>query len=187
MALTALARLADGLRELGNWDERFDALERFLRARLAAGPVADPAVAWAWRRLQQTAGRVRIETLATELGASRRYLARRFAEHIGLSPKRVARLLRFAGVRRRIECEPSDWAQIAFEAGYADQSHLNREFRQFAGTTPTDLRGAADPRGRGGRRWLRPVGIGPMAGRSHLSKTVVGFPSSVSGRVDHCP
>jgi AraC-like DNA-binding protein len=140
-------RLADRLRELEDWDARFDVLERFLLARLAAGPVADPAVAWAWWRLQQTAGRVRIETLATELGASRRYLARRFAEQVGLSPKTVARLLRFAGVRRRIERDPSDWAQIAFEAGYADQSHLNREFQQLAGTTPTDFAARQIPGG----------------------------------------
>lgn len=91
-------RLAECLRELGNWDARFDVLERFLLARLMAGPEADPAVAWAWQRLRATAGRARIETLATELGTSRRYLARRFAEQIGLSPKTVARLLRFAGV-----------------------------------------------------------------------------------------
>jgi AraC-like DNA-binding protein len=96
-------------------------------------------VAWAWQRLQDTGGRVRIDALARELGASRRYLARRFDEQVGLSPKSVARLQRFADVRRRIERSPARWATIAHEVGYADQSHLNREFQQFAGTTPTDL------------------------------------------------
>lgn len=49
------ARLA-AVRELEDWDARFDVLEGFLLARLAAGPEPDPAVAWAWQRLQQTAG-----------------------------------------------------------------------------------------------------------------------------------
>lgn len=102
----------------------------------------------AWQRLQQTAGRVRIETLAAELGASRRYLARRFAEQIGRSPKTVARLLRFADVRRRIERTPSHWARIASDAGYADQPHLNRELQQLAGTTPTDFAARMIPGGR---------------------------------------
>jgi AraC-like DNA-binding protein len=57
----------------------------------------------------------------------------------GLSPKTVARLLRFADVRQRIERAPARWAQVAFDVGYADQSHLNRDFRQLAGTTPTDF------------------------------------------------
>jgi YesN/AraC family two-component response regulator len=35
------------------------------------------------------------------------------------------------------------WAEIAREAGYADQAHLIREFRAFAGTTPTALAAAA--------------------------------------------
>ena len=108
------ARLAERLQGLTGWDERFDVLERFLLVRVAAGPSADPAVAWAWRRLEQTSGRVRVETLAAELGASRRYLSRRFAEQVGLSPKPVARRLRFADVRRRIEHAPCV-AQIAFE------------------------------------------------------------------------
>jgi hypothetical protein len=38
-------------------------------------------------------------------------------------------------VRRRIEREPPRWSELAHDAGY--QSHLNREFQQFAGTTPT--------------------------------------------------
>jgi AraC-like DNA-binding protein len=136
---SAGTRLAMQLRELQDWDERFDLLEYFLLDRLAAGHEVDPAVAWAWQRLVQTAGQVRIETLAGEVGASRRHLARRFAEQVGLSPKTTARLLRFADIRRRIERAPPHWARIASEAGYADQPHLNREFQQFAGTTPTDF------------------------------------------------
>jgi hypothetical protein len=66
-------------------------------------------------------------------------LLARFREQVGLPPKTVARLLRFADVRQRIERDPGGWADIAFAAGYADQSHLIREFQQLAGTTPTDF------------------------------------------------
>ena len=141
------ALLVERLRSLAGWDERFDVLERFLVARLERGPEVDPAVAWAWQRLGATAGRVRIEQLAGEVGASRRYLSGRFDEQVGVSPKTAARLLRFADVRRRIERAPSRWAEIAFDAGYADQSHLNREFQQFAGTTPTDFAARMIPDG----------------------------------------
>ena len=51
----------------------------------------------------------------------------------------MARLIRFGAVRRRIERTPARWADIAYECGYADQPHLNRDFRELAGTTPTDF------------------------------------------------
>lgn len=141
------ARLAVRLRELGGWDGRFDALEEFLLARMAVGPSPDPAIEWAWRRLGEASGRVRVQSLAVELGCSRRYLLRRFREQIGLPPKTVARLLRFAEVRRAIERDPLRWSQVAVDAGYADQSHLNREFQQLAGTTPTDFVARLIPEG----------------------------------------
>ncbi len=51
----------------------------------------------------------------------------------------VARLLRFSRVRERLARAPGRWADIAYESGYCDQAHLNRDFRQLAGTTPTDF------------------------------------------------
>jgi AraC-like DNA-binding protein len=132
-------RLATQLRELSDWDERFDLLEAFLLRRLADGPPPDPAVAWAWRRLCETSGRIRVAALAAELGCSRRYLQSRFGAQIGLAPKTAGRVIRFADVRRRIERDPAGWAEIASAAGYADQSHLVREFQQLAGTTPSDF------------------------------------------------
>lgn len=139
--------LAERLRGLSDWDSRFDALEAFLLARLAAGPTPDPAVAWAWTRLCETSGQIRVQALAAEIGCSRRYLLSRFREQIGLAPKTIARLLRFEDVRRRIERDPPGWSEVAYAAGYSDQSHLNREFRQLAGITPTDFVARLIPEG----------------------------------------
>ena len=113
--------------------QRLGVRDEDLRARNSA------AVAWALSRLWETQGRERVESLAAQLGCSRRYLHARFREQVGLPPKSVARLIRFGAVRRRIERTPSRWADIAHECGYADQSHLNRDFRELAGTTPSDF------------------------------------------------
>ena len=133
------SQLVDQLHDALDWDARFDAVERFLLARLDAGPRPTPAVAWAMSRLRQTGGRERVESLATQLGCSRRYLLARFRDEVGLPPKTVARLIRFGTVRRRIERAPTRWAEVAYECGYADQSHLARDFRELAGTTPADF------------------------------------------------
>jgi AraC-like DNA-binding protein len=132
-------RLVEQLQDTRDWDIRFDVVERFLLARADAGPRPTPAVAWALSRLWRTGGRERIDALAVHLGCSRRYLHARFREQVGLPPKTVARLIRFGAVRRRIERAPARWADVAYECGYADQSHLNRDFRDLAGTTPGDF------------------------------------------------
>jgi AraC-like DNA-binding protein len=131
--------LADRLRDVEDWDARFDVLERFLLARAGSGPAPTGAVAWADRRLRETHGSIRIAALAQELGCSRRYLTSRFTAELGLAPKAVARQLRFAQVCAQLSHAPKGLAEIALDAGYFDQAHLNRDFRELAGVTPTEF------------------------------------------------
>ncbi len=153
------ADLAARLRSSQDWDQRFDILEAFLLGQLAGGPVPDPGVAWAWQRLRLSHGAAQVQELAAELGCSRRYLRDGFVRQVGLPPKTVGRLLRFQHVRERIADAPARWGEVAYAAGYADQSHLNREFRELAGTTPTDFVSRLIPDG------------GVVGDRSHSSKT----------------
>jgi AraC-like DNA-binding protein len=130
--------LTTRLRETDSWTERFDLVEAFLSRRLADSVPPSPGVEWSWHRLRLTGGRASIGVLAAELGWSHRRLIARFREEIGLAPKTVARVLRFdrAATALRSSRAPS-LANVAFECGYFDQAHLNRDFRELAGTTPT--------------------------------------------------
>lgn len=89
-------------------------------------------------RILRTQGRVRIGALTAEIGWSRRRLAERFREHLGLPPKAIARIVRFnrAETLAKKAARP-DWADIAAACGYADQAHLAREFAELAGRPPT--------------------------------------------------
>ena len=133
------ARLADRLYSAGTWPARSVLLERVLARRLdGAAPPAE--VAWAWGRLRATAGRARVDAIARELGWSRKRLARAFREHVGLPPKTSARVLRFANAVELIRGDArADWTGIAHRCGYYDQPHFNRDFRQFAGSTPREF------------------------------------------------
>lgn len=80
--------------------------------------------------------------LVAALGLLRERSSGRVQYAVGLSPKTLGRALRFRHAVREIERVraggrvPVTWTAIAFAAGYADQSHLIREFNELAGVTP---------------------------------------------------
>jgi AraC-like DNA-binding protein len=150
-------RLGERLRETPTWRERFALVDRFLLWRLTRGPRPAPQVGRAWERLVATGGAAPIGRIADEVGWSHKHLIAMFKRQIGLRPKTAARLVRFDGVWRRLEQrQPLDWGRLAADAGYADQGHLIRDFRQFTGATPTFLDGAL-PRARDGEQEVNSV------------------------------
>ncbi|MFI0482766.1 helix-turn-helix transcriptional regulator [Actinomadura sp. 9N215] len=133
-------RLAERLAEATGWERRFALLEGLLTVQATVGRSPAPQVAWAWRRLHRSAGRVRIEQLAAEIGWSRQHLVTRFREQIGLAPKTAARVIRFQRALRLLQ-QPVQPAltDLARECGYSDQAHFTREFRALTDATPADL------------------------------------------------
>jgi AraC-like DNA-binding protein len=144
-------------------DERLALLTEALYARLSiAPPGARAATALASRvtaaapagqvlalravaELEARGGAVRVETLAATLGVSRQYLAAQFRDHVGLSPKLFARISRFRAARASALAAATsdaadryghDWATLALDSGYFDQSHLIRDFQDFTGASP---------------------------------------------------
>ena len=108
-----------------------------LRGRLHRGGAGLVGAAVGLARLgpQQVGG---THGLAAQLGIGRRALERLFRHEVGLSPKLFARIERLQGVIASVEHTAPGicWAHLALRHGYADQSHLIRDFRLLAGTTP---------------------------------------------------
>jgi AraC-like DNA-binding protein len=131
-------RLAARLHGAGDWGARFDLVDRFIAERVGRARTPPAGVAHALRRLDASEGRVEIGALAREIGCSRRYLASRFREQVGLPPSSVARVLRFERAVRLLARAGADvrWSDLALRCGWYDQAHFIRDFRQFAGTTP---------------------------------------------------
>jgi AraC-like DNA-binding protein len=122
-------------------EQRLAVIERALLGRLRfhdqdrAGRLVRSAVGL----IERAGGAVRIEALAGTLGVSRQHLALQFRERVGLNAKTFAMVCRFRRASAALRGEPGpgiDWAGLAGECGYYDQSHLIHEFQQFAGETP---------------------------------------------------
>ena len=137
--LGALAtQLIERLRVAGTWSRRFALLDDLLTQ--AVGDLDDvPApLAFAWHRLTRSHGAVGIGELASQVGWSRRHLSERFRREFGLPPKLMARVVRFDRARRMLtHGRAPSLGAVAVAAGYADQAHMNRDWRMFAGASPT--------------------------------------------------
>jgi AraC-like DNA-binding protein len=150
-----VAAARDALLESRTDAERVAAIEALLYERL---PMArrDPLVA---RGISLLGERVAakpseeptVRALSRVLDLGERQLERRFRAQVGVGPKRLESLMRFhrlaslyAPMPREAALEGSDAPQPAFRSlaelsalgGYFDESHLSRELRRFAGTTP---------------------------------------------------
>lgn len=128
-------------------EARFALMETALRARLDRLRPHHPAVSCALRHLTATPALTRIADVREETGYSAKRFIALFRDSVGLTPKLFCRVWRFQGVIERLaQGETVEWAHVAADGGFADQPHLNREFRAFAGITPTQYRPVADDR-----------------------------------------
>ena len=118
--------------------ERITILESILAARLTTRRAIHPAVPQALEQLRVTSS---IRRIVQASGYSHRTLISLFRRSVGLTPKQYVRVLRFQRVLETVSvAEKTSLVDVAMEAGYSDQAHFNREFRAFAGVTPTEYR-----------------------------------------------
>jgi len=91
-------------------------------------------------RLYATNGQTRIDDLAAYCGFSSRQLERQFKALAGVSPKKLARAIRFEMIALRLFTNPAmNLLDLAYEFGYADQAHFIHDFKAFAQLTPGDF------------------------------------------------
>jgi AraC-like DNA-binding protein len=132
------AYLEDAVLEARNNLQRKQLVEGFLLQQLvttAPRPRFDAAV----KEIIRTRGQTRVHEVANAVGWSSRQLERDFRVSVGLSPKSFSRIIRFQNLMRLVgEGTLREWVNLAIEGGYSDQPHMVREFREFAGHTPSE-------------------------------------------------
>ncbi len=133
--------LDERLAELPSWDARLDQVETLLLERLQEADVATQITDFAQRRIEACGGAIEMGALARELGYSRKHVIHLFREHVGVTPKLLARIIRFDRLMQYLRSgRTGRWSELALAFGYYDQSHLVRDVQQFTGTTPTAAR-----------------------------------------------
>ena len=78
--------------------------------------------------------------MAKQIGVSRSYFARQFKQVMGVAPHQYVNQQRIEKAKRLLKERSLTIAEIALESGFASQSHLNKLFRKYVGTTPKNYR-----------------------------------------------
>jgi AraC-like DNA-binding protein len=119
--------------------EMLEIVEAELRSQLLVAPSRGlQLVNHAAGRIEASWGAVPVGALSDGAGVSGNHLAAQFKAHVGLTPKRVARIYRFARLILSVDARRAvDWSGLAHAAGYFDQAHLSKEFKDFTGHTPS--------------------------------------------------
>ena len=132
-------RLHDRIAAARTTHEMLKIVELELHARLLAVPARGlHLVDHTARRIEASWGAVPVGALSAGAGVSGNHLAAQFKAHVGPTPKRVARIYRFARLILSVDARhPVDWSRLAVAAGYFDQAHFSKEFKDFTGHTPT--------------------------------------------------
>lgn len=130
VALTALLRF-------GDMGEAREVLEDWLLRRLQGTGQEPGRGIQAARVLYATPGEAKVTRLAQTLNVSVRQLEREFVREVGVTPKTLARLIRFGEVQNRLGNQPAGTlTALAHDLNFTDQAHLNREFRALAHMAP---------------------------------------------------
>jgi AraC-like DNA-binding protein len=118
--------------------ERFQILEVFLAERLHVGPPLSECVRHSVNAIDGAGETVSVQNLALRSGMSPIRFSTLFGDHVGLTPKSYARIVRFQRAIAAIgPATHVDWASIALGCGYFDQAHFNHDFLRFCGVAPS--------------------------------------------------
>jgi len=93
------------------------------------------------QRIIAKKGIVKISALAERFGIDQKQVARRFKRQVGLNPKMFAKIVRFNYAKRKIEKYPEIMlSEVAYQAGYSDQAHFSKNFRELFDLTPAQFK-----------------------------------------------
>lgn len=117
--------------------DRIQLIETFLVKKLQAEVSINRITRSAVEALIESGGQNSIHELASQLQINRRQLERKFSKATGLSPKQYSKVLRLQNAFKLIgQGTFQHLTELALEAGYYDQAHFVKDFREFTGVSP---------------------------------------------------
>jgi AraC-like DNA-binding protein len=132
--------LIDMIRNASTNENRIAVIESFLYKKLAIAKTGYSLLAEAIRKIWIEDGNISTACLSKSVFIGERQLQRLFKSAVGVSPKLYSRIIRFRSAYEQAQSGKSQgWTDVAYSLGYVDQAHFVKDFKSFAGVTPTVL------------------------------------------------
>lgn len=120
-----------------NTPERIKIIENFLLERLSKFSTIDKIVSSTVNDIILSNGSFQINDLLKKHNFNRRNLERKFSKQVGLSPKKLGKVIRLqAALKLLINSDAKNLTHIAYKSDYYDQAHFIKDFQEFTGTNP---------------------------------------------------
>lgn len=129
--------LENRIYDLKSDDDKINQLEKTLLEIIDFKYANNPFVEYSINLIHKTKGQIQINDICKQLKINDKYLQRKFAEFVGVSPKFYSQIIRFNHIINILNnTKIHDWSSITYNCGYFDQSHFIKEFERFSGETP---------------------------------------------------
>lgn len=138
--LSKLTKTMNWLGESSSMPVTVASVVKVLRWLARTAKLPDALTLYAMQAVSAAHGRIGMNFLAEQFAISPRQFERVFFQHVGLTPKFYARIKRIEFAQSLLSEPNFQLAEIALNAGFADQSHFNREAIALCGQTPLELR-----------------------------------------------
>lgn len=134
-----LQDLAGRIENTDNLETAVTLIENFLLSRVILGGNYNISRLSAVVRHISNSVHTDIKGLADVACLSEKQFCRIFSENIGTTPKEFLRIIRLQRTLSILQHNPKiGFAQLSYECGYTDQSHMIKEFKLFSGYTPKE-------------------------------------------------
>lgn len=133
----AAAKLDSAVVNAPSTNDRISALESFLLSKLGNQQVIENVVQDTVQLISAAKGDLSIANLANHDANRKRQLERKFLQTVGMSPKKLCKLVRMQTALKLLLNQDASLTDIAHNGRYYDQSHFIKDFRDFTGVAPS--------------------------------------------------
>lgn len=134
---TKMELLGKNIRAQDNHDAMTGLLNRYFSELTPENNAATHLLNKAIEMIFEKKGLISVSELMDELVIGERRLERLFRKYVGLTPKFYSRIIRFNTIFHLKQQGVDTWAGLVYEAGFYDQSHFIKNFKEFTGEDPT--------------------------------------------------
>ncbi len=136
---TGFGELRERILEAAEPSDKITITEKYLTDLFEKQNSTKKIIDYTVAKINSCSSFIEIKKLQNEIGISHKHFIHLFEKNIGVTPKYFLRLMKFQKVLSSINFQKKiNWAQLACNSGYYDQSHLINEFKKFTGFSPSN-------------------------------------------------